>query len=188
MHEQQENGTGIERTPGQRLHARAVALTVAALALTLSGCASNGASSAPAATATVEPASAGPSAAGGEGSNITVWTLSSATKAGVGAYLVAESTTGEDPLAVYVLNKDVPGSGTSACDATCSKTWPPLLLNNGDTAGASGITGQLAQVTWSDGTVQVTYNGAPLYFSADDHGAGDTNGVGVSQSWSVATP
>ena len=128
MNEQQENGSGIERTPGHRLHARAVTLSIAALALTLSACASNGASSAPAATATVEPASAGTSAAGGEGSNVTVWTLSSATKAGVGAYLVAESTTGEDPLTVYVLNKDVPGSGTSACDATCSKTWPPLLL------------------------------------------------------------
>ncbi len=186
MNEQQQKGSGIERASGQRLHAGAVTLSVAALALTLSACASNGAS--PAATATVEPASAGPSAAGGEGSNVAVWTVSSATKAGVGAYLVAESTTGEDPLTVYVLNKDVPGSGTSACDATCSKTWPPLLLNDGDTAGASGITGQLAQVTWSDGTVQVTYNGAPLYFSADDHGAGDTNGVGVSGSWSVATP
>ena len=82
----------------------------------------------------------------------------------------------------------MPGSGTSACDATCSKTWPPLLLKVGDTARVSGITGKLAQVTRPDGTVQLTYNGAPLYFSADDHGAGDTNGVGVSQSWSVAAP
>ena len=163
-------------------------MVVAALALTLSACASNGTSSAPAATAPAASASAAPSAAGGEGSNVTVWTLSSTTKAGVGGYLVAESTTGEDPLTVYLFNNDVPGSGTSACDATCSKTWPPLLLKTGDTAGVSGITGKLAQVTRSDGTVQITYNGAPLYFSADDHGAGDTNGVGVSQSWSVATP
>ena len=188
MDERQEKGSEIGRTPGQRLHARAAILSVAALALTLSACASNGASSAPAATATVEPASAGPLVGGGEGSNVTVWTLSSATKAGVGAYLVAESTTGQDALTVYVLDKDVPGSGTSACDATCSKTWPPLLLTDSDTARVSGITGKLAQVTWSDGTVQVAYNGEPLYFSADDHGAGDTNGVGVSPSWSVATP
>ena len=63
-----------------------------------------------------------PFGGGGEGSNVTVWTLSSATKAGVGAYLVAKSTTGEDALTVYVLDKDVPGSATSACDATCSKS------------------------------------------------------------------
>ena len=90
MNGQQQKGFGTEHTPNQRLHARAVTVLVAALALTLSACAPNGASSAPAATATFEPASAGPSAAGGEGSNVTVWTLSSTTKAGVGAYLVAE--------------------------------------------------------------------------------------------------
>ena len=116
------------------------------------------------------------------------WTLSSSTKAGLGAYLVAESTTGGDPLAVYVFNKDTPGSGKSACDVTCSKIWRPLLLKVSDTVRVSGITGTFAQVTWSDGTVQVTYNGAPLYFSTNDHGAGDTNGVGLSDSWSVATP
>jgi predicted lipoprotein with Yx(FWY)xxD motif len=124
----------------------------------------------------------------GEGSHVTVWTLSSATKAAVGAYLVAESTTGEDPLTAYVFNKDIPGPGTSACDASCSKTWPPLLLTVGATVRVSGNTGTLARLTRSDGTVQVTYNGAPLYFYVDDHGAGDTNGVGVSQSWSAATP
>ena len=188
MNAQHEKGSGTGRAPGQRLHARALIVIVAALALTLSACASNGASSAPAATTTVAPTSAAPTAAGGEGNNVAVWTLSSTTKAGVGTYLVAESTTGEDPLTVYVFNKDVPGSGTSACNASCSKTWRPLLLSDGATAGVSGITGKLAQVTRPDGTVQLTYNGAPLYFSAGDHGAGDTNGVGVSQSWRVATP
>ncbi len=184
------NGNGIERAPGQGLgaHTRAATLIVAALALTLNACASNGAASAAAATTTVASASATPSAAGGEGSNGTVWTLSSSTKAGLGAYLVAESTTGGDPLAVYVFNKDTPGSGKSACDVTCSKTWRPLLLKVSDTVRVSGITGTFAQVTWSDGTVQVTYNGAPLYFSTNDHGADDTNGVGLSDSWSVATP
>ena len=188
MNGQQEKGSGIARTPGQRLRARAVTLGVAALALTLSACASNGASSAPAPTATVEPASAGPSAAGGEGSNVAVWTLSSTTKAGVGAYLVAELTTGEDPLTGLC-----PEQGRARFRDECLRRdlfedLAATAPDDGATAGVSGITGKLAQVMWSDGTVQVTYNGAPLYFSANDHGAGDTNGIGVSQSWSVATP
>ena len=188
----QQIGSRIEREPGGRLRHGVVTAILAALALGLSACASSAASSTPAATATAAAASASastaPPAAGGEGSNVNVWTLSSATKSGVGTYLVAESTTGEDALTVYVSSKDVAASGTSACDATCAKTWPPLLLNAGDTARASGISGMLAQVTRSDGTVQITYNGAPLYFYANDHRAGDTNGVGVSQSWKVATP
>jgi len=117
-----------------------------------------------------------------------VWTLSPANKAGIGAYLVAESTTGEDPLTVYVFKKDLAGSGSSACDASCAKTWPPLLLKEGATVIGSEVTGKVAQLTRPDGSVQVTYDGAPLYFYVGDHGAGDTNGQGVSPSWSAATP
>jgi predicted lipoprotein with Yx(FWY)xxD motif len=117
-----------------------------------------------------------------------VWTLSPSSKPGIGAYLVAEWTMGEDPLTVYVFKKDIPGSGSSACDTSCAKTWPPLLLTEGATLRGSGVRGKLAQLTRSDGTVQVTYDGAPLYFYVGDHGAGDTNGQGVSPSWSAATP
>jgi predicted lipoprotein with Yx(FWY)xxD motif len=117
-----------------------------------------------------------------------VWTLSSSNKAGIGAYLVAESTTGEDPLTVYVFKKDIPGSGSSACDAGCAKTWPPLLLTPGATVQGSDVTGKVAQLTRPDGSVQVTYNDAPLYFYVGDHGAGDTNGQGVNPSWTAAAP
>ena len=101
----------------QPVRRRTVALIISALTLTLSACSSSGAPSASAATPPGASASTATSAAGGEGSHVTVWTLSSANKAAVGGYLAAESTTGEDPLAVYVFNKDIPGSGTSACDA-----------------------------------------------------------------------
>jgi predicted lipoprotein with Yx(FWY)xxD motif len=184
MNEQHKNRFRVQRSTPQRVRAGPVTLIVSALALTLGACSSSGSSSTVASTSSV----AATAAAGGEGSHVTVWTLSAANKAAVGAYLVAESTTGEDALTVYVFKKDVPGSGSSACDATCAKSWPPLLLTDGATVRASGVSGTLSQVTWADGTVQVTYNGAPLYFSVDDHGAGDTNGVGVSGSWSVATP
>jgi predicted lipoprotein with Yx(FWY)xxD motif len=186
MNEQQKNGFRLRRAPVQRVRPGAATLIVSALALTLSACSSSGSSSAVAATTAVASASPATQAVEGE-SHVTVWTLSSSKKAGVGAYLVAESTTGEDPLAVYVFKKDIPGSGSSACDTSCAKTWPPLLTQ-GATVRNSHVTGKLAQLTRSDGTIQVTYNGAPLYFYVGDHGAGDTSGQGVSASWSAAAP
>jgi len=187
MNDQEKSGFRLRGVPVQRFRPGAVTLIVSALALTLSACSSSGSSSAATATSAVASASAATSAVG-EGSHVTVWTLSSSNKTGIGPYLVAESTTGEDPLAVYVFKKDIAGSGSSACDANCTKTWPPLLLTTGATVRGSDVTGKVAQLTRSDGTVQVTYNGAPLYFYVDDHGKGDTNGVGVSASWSAATP
>ena len=183
MNEQEKSGFRFRRGPVPRFRPGAVTLIVSALALTLSACASSGSSSAATATSAVASTSAV-----GEGSHVTVWTLSSSNKTGIGPYLVAESTTGEDPLAVYVLKKDIAGSGSSACDASCAKTWPPLILTSGATVRGGDVTGKVAQLTRSDGTVQVTYNGAPLYFYVNDHSAGDTNGVGVSPSWSAATP
>ena len=38
----------------------------------------------------------------------------------------------------------------------------------------------------TDGTRQVTYNGAPLYYFAGDVNPGDRNGHGVGASWFVA--
>jgi predicted lipoprotein with Yx(FWY)xxD motif len=188
MNVQQKNGFRLERALGRHFDSRAILLMVSALAFTLGGCSSSGSPSAVAATTPVASASATASTAGGEGSHVTVWTLSSANKAGIGPYLSAEATTGQDALAVYTFKNDTPDSGASACDATCAKTWPPLVLTEGATVRVGGVTGKVAQLTRSDGTVQVTYNGAPLYFYVNDHSAGDTNGAGVSPSWSAATP
>jgi len=164
-------------------------LLVSTLVMTLSGCVSSGATSAPTASpaAPSVAASASPVAATGE-SNAAVWTVTTANKAGLGDYLTAELSTGEDAKTVYVFKNDKPGSGSSACDATCATTWPPLLVKDGATVEGSGLNGALAQLTRSDGSVQVTYQGLPLYFYIGDHGAGDTNGVGVSASWSAAKP
>ena len=43
-------------------------------------------------------------------------------------------------------------------------------------------------ITRDDGTMQVTYNGLPLYRFANDTAAGQTNGEGVAGLWSVAKP
>ncbi len=186
MNKRELNGLGLRRAAFRRARSAAVTLIVSAIALTFSACSSSGSESVAGANPAVASASTATSAVG-EGSNVAIWTVSSSNKAGI-HYLQAESTTGEDALTVYVFNKDIAGSGSSACDVSCAKTWPPLLLTDGATVRASGVTGTLGQLIRTDGTVQVTYNGAPLYFYVGDHGAGDANGQGVNAAWSAATP
>ncbi len=50
------------------------------------------------------------------------------------------------------------------------------------------MTGTLATITRDDGTTQVTYNGAPLYYFAADEKAGDSAGQGVGGIWFIAAP
>ena len=39
------------------------------------------------------------------------------------------------------------------------------------------MTGKLGTITRDDGTLQVTYNGLPLYFFKNDKAPGDANGI-----------
>jgi predicted lipoprotein with Yx(FWY)xxD motif len=81
----------------------------------------------------------------------------------IGTVLVA----GSNGMTVYVFAKDVKDSGTSACTDGCITTWPALTVPAGGTPTAgAGVTGKLGTITRVDNqTLQVTYNGLPLYFS-----------------------
>jgi len=70
---------------------------------------------------------------------------------------------------------------TSTCTGGCLTAWPALTVASGQqpTAG-SGVTGTLGTFSRSDGSMQVTYNGLPLYYWQGDTKAGDTTGQGVS--------
>lgn len=81
-------------------------------------------------------------------------------------------------MTVYTFSNDKANSGTSACTGGCLTKWPALTVSAGTkpTAG-SGVTGMLGTFTRTDnGTLQVTYNGLPLYFYSGDKAPGDTNG------------
>jgi predicted lipoprotein with Yx(FWY)xxD motif len=54
-------------------------------------------------------------------------------------------------------------------------------------AGA-GVTGKLGTITRDDKSLQVTYNGLPLYYFKNDKAPGDTTGQGVGNAWSVVKP
>jgi predicted lipoprotein with Yx(FWY)xxD motif len=64
---------------------------------------------------------------------------------------------------VYVFEID--GRNRSACtSAECVKAWPPVLTREPPSAGADADKNLLATIRRSDGRLQVTYNGRPLYF------------------------
>jgi predicted lipoprotein with Yx(FWY)xxD motif len=54
--------------------------------------------------------------------------------------------------------------------------------------GAAGVTGTFSTFARADGTMQIAYNAAPLYYFAADQKAGDLKGEGVANLWTVAKP
>jgi predicted lipoprotein with Yx(FWY)xxD motif len=73
--------------------------------------------------------------------------------------------------------------GPSTCTGGCATTWPPLT---GEFAAGDGIDADLlGTVARGDGTLQVTYNGWPLYGYGGDSEPGDTSGQGLGGNWWV---
>jgi predicted lipoprotein with Yx(FWY)xxD motif len=71
-----------------------------------------------------------------------------------------------------------PDSATkSNCNGACAGTWPPVT---GPAAAGSGVTGKLGTIKRSDGSIQATYAGHPLYTFTLDTAAGEAKGNGVN--------
>ena len=82
---------------------------------------------------------------------------------------------------LYLFTPDAQGEST--CYDGCEANWPPVV---GDVSGGDGIdSGLIGTTERQDGSMQVTYNGWPLYRFANDAAAGDTNGQGVNDVWFV---
>jgi predicted lipoprotein with Yx(FWY)xxD motif len=114
------------------------------------------------------------------GSNLALGTRSNAT---LGTYLI-----GFNGKAVYTKTGDT--STTSSCYETCAETWLPYIVGTQDNVDnvQAGITGKVAVISRTDGSLQVTYNGKPLYFYTGDTSTtvtGEGLGSGV---WHVAKP
>src|SRR5881394_3542426 len=65
----------------------------------------------------------------------------------------------------------------SVCYGQCATYWPPLIARK-PTVGAGLHASMLGTTKRKDGKLQVTYNGHPLYFFAEDKKAGDVKGQG----------
>jgi len=120
------------------------------------------------------------SAAAGSNSATTV-----SVKTGpLGAYL-----TDAAGRTLYLFAADT--SSTSTCTGSCASFWPPLTTTGAPQATGQAQSGMLGTSKRADGTTQVTYNGHPLYYFAEDKSAGQANGQGKNLSgglWWVVAP
>jgi predicted lipoprotein with Yx(FWY)xxD motif len=76
---------------------------------------------------------------------------------------------------LYYFEKDK--GGKSACYGNCAQIWPPLTTEGPAEAKGGAVAAKLGTTERSDGTVQVTYAGWPLYTYVDDKKAGENNGT-----------
>lgn len=94
---------------------------------------------------------------------------------------------GPDGMTVYMFTNDEPG--VSNCYDQCAQNWPPLTVESADAiVPGVNLPGELTTVERTDGTLQVAYNGMPLYFWQRDDARGDTTGEGVNEVWYTITP
>ncbi len=89
-------------------------------------------------------------------------------------------------MTLYLFTKDTPN--TSSCYGKCASFWPPLLTAGAPVGGDGLDASKFGTTTRTDGTVQATYNGWPLYYFAKDKQAGDVNGQKVGGTWFVISP
>jgi predicted lipoprotein with Yx(FWY)xxD motif len=94
---------------------------------------------------------------------------------------------GPDGMTLYTFANDT--AGTSACVDGCAVAWPPLMAGaDGDPVAAEGLMGEVGTIERADGSMQVTYNGMPLYGWINDVIPGDTTGHNFRDVWFVAVP
>jgi predicted lipoprotein with Yx(FWY)xxD motif len=107
-----------------------------------------------------------------------------ATNAKLGQILVDESG-----MTVYLFVAD---TGTaSTCYTACATIWPPVLTTGAPQAGTGVTASLLGTTTRTDGKVEVTYAGHPLYYFIQDKAAGDAKGQainGFGGLWWVLSP
>jgi len=89
-------------------------------------------------------------------------------------------------MTLYLFTKDTPN--TSNCYDKCATAWPPLLTTDAPAAGEGVDASMLGTTNRTDGTVQVTYNGWPLYYYEKDKAPGDVVGQDVGNVWFVISP
>ena len=145
------------------------AATLAALALTVSACASS--SSSTANTAGNTPAAGSSSSAAAPASSASGNTVLMRT---IGGQQVLTNAAG---MTLYWFAIDT--STTSKCSGSCATYWPPV---KGPVTAGSGVTGTLGTITRSDGTMQATYMGHPLYTYAADTAPGQNKGNALNVS------
>ncbi len=153
------NGSARRISSGPARLRMLLALPAAAAAVAaLVGCSSAGASPSPSPSAS----SASSAAAA------TTGTVKTATIAGVTVLTNSKGFT------LYSFAPDT--ATTSKCNGTCAQNWPPVT----GPVTAAGVTGTFGTIKRSDGSIQATFDGHPLYTFAGDTAPGQAKGNGLN--------
>lgn len=149
------------------------AITALLLALALGACAADDA-----ATTTTAGAAATTTAAAD--------TTTTEAAAAAGSVVLASTDLGDilqdsEGRTLYLFNPDAQGDST--CYDDCADAWPAFVEEG--SAGEGVDASLLGTTTRTDGAVQVTYNGWPLYYFSGDTASGDTNGQALNDVWWV---
>jgi predicted lipoprotein with Yx(FWY)xxD motif len=107
-----------------------------------------------------------------------VWAAGAPVKAADGVL-----TGASNGMTLYTFDKDMAGSGKSACNGPCATNWPPLAADAGATPS-----GEYTVITRDDGAKQWAHKGKPLYFWVKDKKPGDKTGDGFNGVWHAAKP
>jgi predicted lipoprotein with Yx(FWY)xxD motif len=170
---------------------RYVAFAVVALAAValLAGCGGSKKSSTTSSSTNSSASSKSNGSYGGSTSTTSGNSSSSAAMVKTGKVEAGTVIVGPDGRTLYLFEKD---KGTaSACSGACAQAWPPLTTNGTPKASGTVKASLLGTTKRSDGTMQVTYAGHPLYYFQGDSGAGQSNGQGskaFGAGWYVVTP
>ena len=153
------NGDNAQRVSSGRARLRILLAlpAAAAAAAALAACSSSGTPS-------------GASSSGASGGHIAA-AADSLKTAKIGGATVLTSAKG---FTLYSFAPDTPT--TSKCNGTCAQNWPPVK----GAASASGVKGTFGTIKRSDGSVQATFDGHPLYRFVGDTAPGQNKGNGLN--------
>src|SRR4029453_2079542 len=161
-------------------HRFSTGLSIIALGTVLAAC-GGGATTTPTPSAPASsPAASSPAATSSSPARTAVELKTASSSAG---QIVVDSK----GMSIYYFTKDVKDSGKRACAGACIALWPAVTTTS-DTPAVEGLTGKLGTIPTSDGKKQVTINGLPVYYYAEDKAAGDIKGQGVGGVWYLVNP
>ena len=115
----------------------------------------------------------------------------------VGTILTANSTAQLGTVVVdgqgytlYRFDKDSAKPPTSNCAGECAQKWPPVLATPGTPLTVEGVEQEaVGTINRSDGTIQLTLGGWPVYRFSGDPQPGATSGQGNGGGeWAAVTP
>ena len=110
------------------------------------------------------------------------YTVKTSSDKFIGTYLVNQSG-----FTLYYTKNDSMVNDASTCYGECAATWTPFydpILSLPDNLRSFDF----GSITRSDGTMQTTFKGWPLYLYIKDNAPGDVWGEGVDGVWYMVDP